>query len=193
MTAPRRAILAGLAGVLVSPLAGCGPALPSDIVGLAPSVALRLPDAGELGRGVEVAQMVHATHGGRDIAFEGQLSVTSERLLLACLDPMGQPVLTIRWSGREIHAQTTERFPSALRPENILADIILIYWPAAALRRGLRNAVLEDGPGYRIIRPAGEALIRIDYEDADPWNGTARYRNLAWNYTLEVRSVELPA
>ena len=46
----------------------------------------------------------------------------------------------------------------------------------------------------RVILSGGKEIIRIDYDPAqtDRWSGTARYRNLARDYSIEVRSIEVP-
>lgn len=193
-----------LLGGTAAGLAGCSkPHPPSDIVSLTPGVSLRLPDPGELGRPIEVAQLVQATYQGHDIAFEGQLSVTPERILLAAIDPLGRQAMTVRWAERSVSARVADWFATAPRPENMLADIMLIYWPADPLRRGLSGATLEEEPGkqgpgkagprQRVIRDSQRPLIQIDYTGADPWNGATRYRNLVWDYTLRVRSAEVPS
>lgn len=182
----------GLFGGVAAALGGCHPPdAPTDIVALAPTVSLRLPDAAALGRAVEAAQMVQADYQGRAIAFEGQLSVTANRLLLACIDPLGRPLMTVDWSGRRVSARTADGFPTGLRPQNMLADIMLIYWPGPVLRAGLSNATLEEGSDWRTVRDAYQPLIRIEYGAGDPWKGTARYRSLLWRYTLQVQSVEI--
>lgn len=187
MTLSRRA-------VILASLASCAaPQPPRDGVPIAPGVTMRLPGADELGRSVEAAQMVRARYQGRDIVFEGQVSITPERLLLACIDPFGRPALTMRWERERVSAQVADTFPPSLHPENMLADIMLIYWPQASLCRSLTgsNAVVIDEPNRRIVLSSQQPIIRIDYGSSDRWNGTAAYESLSWGYSLDVQSEEV--
>jgi hypothetical protein len=178
---------------LLTSLAGCTASLPpAGTVAIAPDVALRLPNARELGRSIEAAQIVRANYRERDIVFEGQLSVTPGRLLLACIDPLGR-AMTVRWERGRLSAQVPAWFPASLRPENMLADIMLIYWPEASLRQGLAgsNATVQDGPHRRTVLNGQQPIIQIDYNSDDPWNGTAHYSSALWGYGLDVQSVEV--
>jgi hypothetical protein len=150
------------------------PAPPPDAVMVAPGALLTLPAPAALGREIEAVQMVSAHHGGEDFTFEGHLSVTRERVLLAGTDGFGQRLMEIRWDGKAVIAQKAAFLPDALRPENILADVMMIYWPDAAIQAGLHGAPL----GGRV------AIER----DRDPWNGHAHLANRAWDYEIDVRS-----
>jgi len=50
---------------------------------------------------------------------------------------MGRRAVTITWTGQNVSAETAPWVPETLRPGSMLADIILIYWPEAAVRRAL--------------------------------------------------------
>jgi hypothetical protein len=76
----------------------------------------------------------------------------------------------------------------------MLADIILIYWPEAAVRGALPagGELLQEARG-RTVRVNGKDVLRVDYDWAAGarWNGTLRYSNFAWGYEIEVQSSEL--
>jgi hypothetical protein len=182
--------------LLLASLARCTAPEPSaGIVQIAPGALFCLPGARELGRSIEAAQMVRATYRGRDIGFEGQLSVTSERLLLACIDLLGRPGMTVRWEKPRVSAQVADWFPTTLPPENMLADIMLIYWPLMSVRHGLAASGLAviDEANRRVALSGQRPVIEIEYRSDDPWNGTAFYNSVLWGYTLEVQSVEVRA
>lgn len=147
-------------------LASCSSPPPPGSVTVAPGVLYALPAPAALGREVEAVQMVSARHGTDEFTFEGHLSVTKERVLLAGTDGFGQRLMQINWDGKTISAQKASFLPDTLRPENVLADVMLIYWP--------NHALLDD-----------KILIE---RDPDPWNGHAHLTNRAWNYEIDVRS-----
>ena len=175
--------------LLALALAACS-ASPSgakpEAVTVAPGITLALPAPGELGHGVDAVQLVTARRGGDSFVFECRLSVDGERLLLVGSDSMGRRAMAVRWSKDGMTVERADWLPDTLRPENILADIMLLYWPEAAVRRGLSGAVLSQTSQGRSI---GES-IAISWQ-GDPWNGSSRLVNTPWGYEIEVRSARL--
>lgn len=171
--------------MILAACAGEGPVVP-DRVTIAPGITLILPEPGDLGRSVEVLQLVTARHGSDSFVFEGRLSIGPDRLLLAGSDAMGRRAMTVSWTRGHVAVERASWLPETLRPENVLADIVLLYWPEAVVRRALRGAELtQTAEGRRI----GDA-ITISWR-GEPWRGEAQLRNLAWDYALDIRSAEL--
>ncbi|WP_207459182.1 DUF3261 domain-containing protein [Azospirillum sp. SYSU D00513] len=204
-------MMAGIwAGVAVAVLlAGCAAAVPAPSPDspspdspsaearaplVAPGERLDLPRPADLGRSVEAVQMITARHGDRTYVFEGHLSVTAERLVLAGLDGMGRRAMTITWTGDDTRVETAPWLPEGLRPGSMLADLVLLYWPEAAVRRALAptGGELIAETDRRTVRIDGRDVLRATYgwPAGGPWTGTLRYENLGWGYAIEVRSVE---
>lgn len=178
-----------LSSITLLVLAACAspppPAL--DQVPLAPGVTLALPAPAELGRNMDAAQLVTARHGDDIFVFEGRLSVTADSLTLVGTDPMGRRAMTLRWNGATLEVERAPWLPDSVHPQNILADIVLLYWPEASLRRHLSGAeIMQDGQGRHIRRHDAD-VIAIRYQ-GEPWSGVAQLSNLAWKYDIEVRS-----
>lgn len=166
---------------------------PAGSVRMAPDLVVSLPQPSALGRSLEVSQLVTAHYGARTFVFEGHISANPERFLLVGLDPLGQRVLTVTWTEHKLTAKLAPGLPEQIHPENMLADIVVLYWPEASVRQALvgSNGTLVVGPHFRSIAVAGKEVIRVDYKGRDPWDGAVVYRNLAWGYELDVQSVEL--
>jgi hypothetical protein len=162
------------------------PAPPPGMVTVAPGVSFILPAPASLGRELEAVQLVTARHGTDVFTFEGHLSVTHDRVLLAGTDGFGQRLMQITWDGKILTADKASFLPAALRPENVLADVMLIYWPEAAIRPNLTGATLETAHGRSLVRD-GETLVNIEAQ-GDPWIGTAHLANHPWDYDIEARS-----
>jgi len=78
-----------------------------------------------------------------------------------------------------------------LKPENVLADLMLMYWPRASVEKALGgSAHVTDGAGERVISRDGQPLIRIRYEGA-ALSGRVTLTNVVWSYEIEVRSMIL--
>lgn len=174
--------------VLVSALSGCATPPPpppmTEGVPVAKGVTLVLPSPGDLGHPVEAMQMVTARHGDDLYVLEGRLSINGERLKLVGTDSLGRRAMTIDWRPGRVVVDKAPWVPDGLRPENILADIVLLYWPDPVLSEAVKGADIQsDGTSRRI----GDS-IQISWE-GDPWRGRARLVNASFGYELDVRSV----
>ena len=180
--------------ILVGLLAACSlPPHSGGAVALTPQVSLRLPDPALLGETVEVVQLVTARHGGDSFTFEGRLSVIPAGLILVTTDGMGRRAMTIRLSNGGLEVDKASWLPATLPPPaNMLADIMLMYWPVEVLRAHVDGASVEtDGP-WRHLRRDGAILVDIS-RDADPWNGSVILHNRVWDYRIQVVSSRLPS
>ena len=123
-----------------------------------------LPSPAELGRDLRVVHLVTARYGVRVMSFEGHIDVTHGRFRMAVLDPLGRKALTVDWTGTDIAYDAAPWFPDRLRPQNMLADLVLIYWPPEVLRRALApaHAEFEAAPDHRAVRRDGTESIRAD-------------------------------
>lgn len=164
-------------------------------IALAPGLSFRLPASPGLGRRIEAAQSVIIRHGDRVLVFEGRVSLTGDRFRMVGLDPLGRRAFTVNWTGTELEFEAAPWLPKELRVGNLLADLVLIYWPTRTITTALERAgaVLEIGPAYRAILKDGEEVARIEYTPSFDrvWNGMARYRNFVWGYVIEIRSKEI--
>lgn len=165
-------------------------------VHIAPNVALALPEPGDLGRNVEASQLLTARFGDQVFVFEGRLSGTADRFLMVGLDPMGRELLRITWTRAGVDYSAAPWLPPSLHAENILADIVLLYWPEDTVRRILApsGAVLLSDSRSRSVQVGGQEVMRADYQPDDgtnPWSGRLHYRNSAWGYELDILSSEV--
>jgi hypothetical protein len=177
-------------------LAGCVPndSLPPGQVRVAQGVVFALPPPAALGRSVEAQQVVVAHYRNETFAFQTSIRVTPTRLLVVGTDMLGRRAMTIEWTGDDLKADASPWVPAELRAANIVADIMLMHWPADTVRAGLGpDAIMRvAAPGHRVVAMAGHDLIDIDLTAGDPgsWAGRWTYRNLAWGYELDIQSVE---
>jgi len=94
--------------------------------------------------------------------------------------------------GGRVTTDAAPWLPSAVRAQNILADIALVYWPIEAVRRGFDGTAAEvTGEGQRrTVAMNGRDLISISYGEAEGgrWPSAARYSNAGFGYELTLRS-----
>lgn len=188
-----------LAGVLAvaALLAACATPPPAGPTApLTATRALVLPAPADLGRRVEALHLVRLRHEAVSMAFEVRISVTPERLDMVGLDTLGRRMLTLSWTAGRLEARTAPWMPDVFRPEVMLADIILLYWPVEAVRAALARSgggELIAEPGRRIVRIDGRDVLLAEYPEgaAAAWSGTVHYRNASWGYEIDVLSREL--
>jgi hypothetical protein len=161
----------------------------------APGRDLALPVPADLGRSVEAAQMLSVKYDGQTFAFEGRISITPERLVLVGVDGMGRRAMTASWDGRSLAMESAPWLPSRVRPGSMLADIVVLYWPEAAVRQALAPAgcKLLATAKSREVRCGNDAVLtaKYDWPAGAKWNGTLAYSNLAWGYEIEAQSKEI--
>jgi hypothetical protein len=187
-----------IATLLILIAAGCASdrSQPETLPLIAPGRILALPQPGDLGQLVEATQLITVRRAGETHVFEGHISVTPERFLLVGVDGMGRRAMTLTWerSGK-VSGETASWLPDPIPPGPMLADLIVLYWPEAVVRRALADAsaTLISRSGSRSVIADGVEILHVDYQgSAGPsWSGKLHYWNDAWGYDIEVQSVEL--
>jgi hypothetical protein len=191
--------LALLAAICGAWLAGCAPnrpaALPDEVVVLGPGIEVVLPPSPEPGRRVEAAQTIIAEFTGQRQMFEARISAAPGRFAMAAVDTLGRRALTLEWTAAGLSATAAPWVPERMRVRNLLADMMLIYWPEEAVRALLSQseARLDASRTRRRVLRGSEEVIRVEYAPAAdrPWSGTTRFFNRAWGYAITVHSAEV--
>lgn len=165
----------------------------NEKIALAPGIQISLPALNGLNRHIEVVQSVVARYGSRTIAFEGRIDAAPDHFTMVCSDGMGRRAVTVEWTEKGVRYETAPWVPAELRPQNMLADLVLIYWPQEALAQALPDAAISTTPTGRSISIGGKDIARIDYTPtaADIWFGKTVYQDKLWNYTLSIESAAL--
>lgn len=162
---------------------------------IAPDVSFKLPRPSDLGRPVRASQLVTARHDGQTFVLESHLRGSREQFLLIGLDTMGRRAMTIRWNDTGITVDSAPWLPDALRPHNLLLDIVLTYWPEKIVRASIKGSgvTLEASGKQRRLFADGREIVRIDYLPSQQLalSGQVSYRNFAWGYELDIHSTEV--
>lgn len=180
-------------------LAACVSAPPDETNGntvvVAPGVSLRLPIRPDPGRRIEAHQLVEIRHEDRIFAIESRISIDAGRFRMVALDALGRRALTLTWSESGIDAEVAPWVPDTFDVRNLLADLVVIYWPSDAVR----TALVETGARWtadrsgRSIYSNGEEVIHVAFlpPRERAWSGMTRYVNRGRGYSIELRSEEL--
>jgi hypothetical protein len=179
-------------------LSACATGPAPNSVRIAPGLDLVLPSPGTLGRTLQATQLVTAHYQDRTVLFEGHVSASPAQVLLVVVDQFGRRALSVTWNDAALTYTAAPWLPATLRPQSMLADIVVLYWPAPVVRRALApsGGTLVTAPGVRSVVLGGREIIHAEYQPSAPgetWAGHARYRNLPWGYDLDIQSVLAPS
>ena len=159
---------------------------------IAPGLEFSFPTGRELGYSIEVTQLITAHYGDRVQVFQAYVGVSPEKITLIALDPFGNRALTVTATDDGIHTEAAPIVPTVLHPENILADLTIVYWPASAIRRRLvgTSASLYEDQSERKIDVDGREVVHVIYESPHEhvWAKRAHLHNIAYGYELDLQS-----
>lgn len=172
--------LAALAAALA--LAGCASAPDAPA-----RLGLKLTPAA-LGTAISVQQHLTVERGGRIDELDAALEVDAARVQLVGL-AFGQRVLSLEYNGKELTSWRHVMLPSQVKAEDVLEDVQLALWPAAAISAALPAgwAVADDGL-KRTLTLNGDVVARVTYSAMPRWEGTITLNNLRYKYLLTIQS-----
>jgi len=194
---PRRLI--ALLGILL--LSGCALFDAPRSTPLPGGAQWQLLSPDQLGRSISVTQRVTGNFNGQSVALLFYLEVTPDRLALVGTTPDGSELFSLEKTASALNVHATPLLPKQLRPEMVLADLQMAFWPAAAIEKNLRDTDLQlreqnEAVGMRrtitqqSTQQNGEPVITIDYDSADRWRGSVRFEQHVWHYSYVVETLQ---
>lgn len=165
-------------------LAGCA-SLPHTS---APArLGLRLSPA-SLGQPLSLQQHLTVEREGRIDELDTALEIDDSQLTLVGL-AVGQRVMTLEYDGAQLKTWRHFMLPAQVRGEDVLEDLQLTLWPAAAIAAALPAGwTLQDTASdrTRTLSYDGKPVTVIDYAGPQRWSGTVVLTNLRFHYRLTI-------
>lgn len=145
-------------------------------------------------------QSIRAAHAEGSDDFEAYLQVGPERVAIVLTLPFGPRIAAIDWSAAGIETRHERDLPPALQPlaerfwpANVLADIVMAFWPEAAVRASLApDVALDVEPGTRHFSYRDRAAVTVRYSGGDPWATETTVIHHLLGYRLAITSCRLP-
>ena len=177
-------------------LAGCAthpPPRADDEALIAPKTVFVIPPPAAESARITVAQAIVAHYRDQSFACDVQIQVTPGAFDLVALDTLGRRALTVHWKDGKLSAEAAPSLPPIMRPADVLADIAIVYGSDEAISGAIAKsgAVLNATATTRTISKGGHDLIAVDYGDGEGWNRSAKLRNLAFGYEINIQSAEV--
>jgi hypothetical protein len=176
-----------LAWALPVALASCA-APPPPQAFLNRQVTVALPRPAALGHGWHASQLLSADYGGQKGQIPVELEVQGDWLTLVGLSALGPPIFTIRYDGNQIIAEHKAIDVHSLPPAQILADVMLVYWPRSAwmplLPPGWR--LDDEGAERRLFDDTGTLVLQIHTDGPVDRPHTVDLTNHIFHYQIKI-------
>jgi len=157
----------------------------------APASTWPLATPASLGNSLEVTQILRGAFGAREITLQCAVNATSTQLHVVGLTSLGLRVFTIKYDGEHLEAEHASQVPEFFKPEQLVNDLQLVFWPLSALQQtfaGTQWQVTEPHVGTRRPRRAEQLIAEVHYADPDPWTGRAWIVHFDVPYTVGIES-----
>ncbi|NNC24337.1 DUF3261 domain-containing protein [Salinisphaera sp. USBA-960] len=135
-------------------------------------------------------QVVSFKRGNRTHRLQIVMQLSSSRLRLIGLSPLGQRLFTLASdaSGVTLDAPSTKL--AKLDPRRIVSDLELAYWPLSAIRSALPSARrIEQNNHARLVWQDHELVWLAIHDGNDRWQSPVKIYNRVLDYTLHVAPV----
>lgn len=113
---------------------------------------------------------------------------SENNLKMVALTDFGSRIFTIDYSNGKLDFSQSPiaKNSGKIKPEYILADMQLIYWPLADIKNNLDGKIevteTTKGKLKRQFFDNGKLIIEITYDRQDKWRSNVHYINLMRNY-----------
>lgn len=166
-----------------------GPKAPS--AWLKPGVSVRLPAPG-ITPAVSEQQLLTATVEGRAQSLLVLLNADGGQLTLVGLSSLGIRLFTVTYDRQGIHTGQSVVLPRLPPAGQVLADIMLSYWPAEAWHKVLpRGWTLVDTADRRVLAdPGGNSVTEIHYEIIAGRRQPVALSNAIFHYQIAIQHLD---
>lgn len=135
-----------------------------------------------------VQQHLRVERGNRIDELDVALEVDATHLELVGL-AFGQRVLTLHYDGNDLISWRHPMLPAQVSAGDVLEDLQLTLWPAAAIRQALPAGWRIEEQGLRRTLYMGDLPVTlIEYSASPNWSGTVVLESLRYHYRLTIQS-----
>ena len=179
--------------LLILMLGGCAINSPSGTepqAWLKRGVQVKLP-APLLDKPVSQQQLLTATVNGKQQSLLVLLNADGKSLQLAGLSPLGIRLFKVVYDQTGIHTEQAIKMEGLPPANQVLADIMLSYWPVKSWQPLLPAGWTFDEQPLRrtLLDNEGHAITRIDYVTQGGTRQPVSITQMAFHYQITIQNV----
>ncbi len=179
--------------LLILMLGGCAINSPSGTepqAWLKRGVQVKLP-APLLDKPVSQQQLLTATVNGKQQSLLVLLNADGKSLQLAGLSPLGIRLFKVVYDQTGIHTEQAIKIEGLPPANQVLADIMLSYWPVQSWQPLLPAGWTFDEQPLRrtLLDNEGHAITRIDYVTQGGTRQPVSITQMAFHYQITIQNV----
>lgn len=156
---------------------------------------ITLPKPSELSFNVTATQILTAQYKIknkiRSYASQVQVEKTSSKLVLVAVAGWGGEIFSIDYNGVTIKTSSLPMPNATLGIQHVLTDFIFTYASKKELDKILSSTSIKliNKPRERLFVLNGKPIIRINYQNQNPWQGQVVLQNLKLHYTIIIKTI----
>ncbi|WP_159566192.1 DUF3261 domain-containing protein [Budvicia diplopodorum] len=140
-------------------------------------------------------QLLTATVKGKQQSLLVMLDADGQKITLAALSPVGVRLFKVTYDTLGVHTERSIVVPELPPAEQVLADIMLSYWPISDWQTQLPEGwLLLDSDEKRMLTDAkGEPISEILYQTLNDKREPVMIIQHYFNYQISVQNVDNPS
>lgn len=137
-------------------------------------------------------QLLRVETGDLRESFQVLLEASGEQVELVALSPVGARLFSLRYDGERIDTEQLALDDRLPPPAQILADVMLAYWPVASWQDSLPASwTLADEGLQRLLRDAsGSRIVEIQYRQEGDDREPERLIQHHFDYRIHIRRLD---
>lgn len=150
-----------------------------------------MPIAQPLGPARRIVQQINAVWSDGQESLLAVLELDAGHIAMAGLSNDGLSLFNLTYDGNTVVSDKSPLLPESVKPEFILTDLQLVYWPIAKLQKILPvKWRLEDVDKKRFLYVSDKKQVEVNYLSPDPvWPKVVELVNFQYNYRLHITTI----
>lgn len=136
-------------------------------------------------------QNVEVKRGDKTFECLAVVEVSKTEVTMVGMSPLGQRLLRLHWDGKNLESEVDPSLPKELPVVGMLRDLMVAYWPLAAVQAGLKGwAVEETGMARRLSAPH-QPRLEVIYANGPGWGSSLTLYHHDPVYEVKVTTLEI--
>lgn len=140
-------------------------------------------------------QLLTATVNDKQQSLLVMLDIDGQKITLAALSPVGIRLFKVTYDATGIHTEQSIVLPELPPAEQVLADIMLSYWPLKEWQEQLPEGwqLTDTGDKRTLTAPNGELISEILYQSQNGQREPIMIIQHHFDYQISVQNMDSPS